>query len=203
VQVSDQAVEKFRPTSGRITGALGLLLVAAVVAIGLLDRDQGFSPVVVCAALVVGVVIWATMLRPRLWATDSTLVMRNAFSTVTVPLAAIEQVAVRQVCAVRVGEQRYVCPAVGKSWRQALRSDRRLRHNESREDKPEPGTMPYAGFVEDRIHQLAEEARTRAGVGLLSDEQLALAADVRREWAWPEIVALGLGLAGLVVAVIV
>jgi hypothetical protein len=204
VQVSDDAVEKFRPTSGRITGALGLVLVAAIVLIGVLDRDAGISPVLLCAALVVGVVIWATMLRPRLWATDSALVMRNSFSTVTVPLAAIEQIAVRQVCAVRVGDQRYVSPAVGKSWRQALRSDRKLRHNEGRDDKePQPGTMPYAGFVEDRLHQLAEEARTKAGVGLLSDEQLALASDVRREWAWPEIVALGLGVAGLVVALVV
>lgn len=200
--MSDDAVEKFRPTSGRITGALGLVLVASVVLIGALDRDQGFSLVVVCAALVVGVVIWATMLRPRLWATESDLVMRNAFSTVTVPLAAIEQIAVRQVCAVRVGDQRYVSPAVGKSWRQALRSDRRLRHNEGREEKKDPGTVSYAGFVEERIHTLAEDARTRAGVGLLSDEQLALASGVRREWAWPEIVALGLGVAGLVVAIV-
>jgi hypothetical protein len=150
----------------------------------------------------VGVVIWATMLRPRLWATESDLVMRNAFSTVTVPLAAIEQIAVRQVCAVRVGEQRYVSPAVGKSWRQALRSDRKLRRNREREEKPDPGTVSYAGFVEERIHQLAEEARTKQGVALLSDEQLALASGVRREWAWPEIVALGLGIAGLVVAVL-
>lgn len=200
--MSDEPVEKFRPTSGRVMGSIGLVLVAVVVLIGVLDRDQGYSPVVVWTALVVGVVMWAAMLRPRLWATESDLVMRNSFSTLHIPLAAIEQIAVRQVCAVRVGEQRYVSPAVGKSWRQALRSDKRLERNRQRAAAPEtPGTMPYPTYVEDRLHQLAEEARGRAGVALLSDEQLALAAGVRRDWAWPEIVALLVALGGLVVSI--
>ena len=71
------------------------------------------------AALVVGVVVWCAMLRPRLWVTTSDVVMRNMFSTVRVPLAAIEQITVRQVVAVRAGDKRYVSPAVGKSWRQS------------------------------------------------------------------------------------
>jgi hypothetical protein len=202
VQVSDEAVERFRPTSGRVTGMIGLLLVVAIVLIGVLDREQGFSPVVVWTAVGVGVVIWATMLRPRLSASPTVLTMRNPFSTVTIPLAAIEQIAVRQVCAVRVGEERYVSPAVGKSWRQALRSDRKLRRNQGREEPERPGTMSYAGFVEDRLHQLAEEARTRAGVALLSDEQLELASGVRREWAWLEIGALAVAVLGLLVTIV-
>lgn len=189
--MADEVVERFRPTSGRITGVIALLMVAVVVAIGLLDREQGYSPPVTWAALVMGVLVWSAMLRPGLWATSTDLVMRNMLSTVSIPLAAIEQVLVRQVVAVRAGDQRYVCPAVGKSWRQTLQSDKPV--------KPD-AAMPYATFVEERLRQLAEDARSRAGVALLSDEQLALADGVRRTWAWPEIVALAVTSVGFVVA---
>ncbi len=197
--MTEEVVERFRSTSGRITGIIALVLVAAVVAIGLLDRENGYPAPVVWGALVVGVLVWSAMLRPRLWATSSSLVMRNMLSTTSIPLAAIEQVLVRQVVAVRAGDQRYVCPAVGKSWRQALKSDR-----PAHPDKPpKPDTaVPYATFVEDRLHQLTEEARAREGVALLSDEQLALAGGVRRDWAWPEIAALALTCAGLLIALV-
>ena len=192
--MADEVVENFRPTSGRITGVIALVLVAAVVAIGVLDREQGYPPTVVWAALVVGVLVWSAMLRPRMWATTSDLVMRNMLSTVSIPLAAIEQVLVRQVVAVRAGDQRYVCPAVGKSWRQTIRSDKKPA-------KPD-AAVPYATFVEERLHQLTEEARARAGVALLSDKQIALADGVRRDWAWPEIAALAVTTVGLVVALV-
>jgi hypothetical protein len=192
--VGDDVVEKFRPTSGRITGLLALAMVTAIVLVGLLDQEQGFPPSVVWAALVVGVVVWCAMLRPRLWVTSSDVVMRNMFSTVWVPLVAIEQIIVRQVVAMRAGDKRYVSPAVGKSWRQTLKSSK----------EPKPGaTQSYPAFVEDRLHQLAEEARARAGVTLMSDEQLAAAAGVRRSWAWPEIAALAVTLVGFVVTVII
>ncbi len=192
--MTDEVVEKFRPTSGRITGALALALVAAVVLIGLLDREQGFPPVVVWSSLVAAVFVWAAMLRPLLWVTTSDVVMRNMFSTVWVPLVAIEQIAVRQVVAMRAGDKRYVSPAVGKSWRKTLTSGK----------APKPGaTQSYPAFVEERLRHLSEEARAKAGVRLMSDEQLALAAGVRRSLAWPEIVALVAAVSGLVVTVIV
>lgn len=199
--MTDDVVEKFRPTSGRITGVIALVLVAAIVLIGLLDRAQGFPPVVVWGALCVGVVVWSAMLRPRLWVTATDVVMRNMFSTVRVPLVAVEQIVVRQVLALRAGDQRYVSPAVGKSWRQTLKTS-----------KPGPQVQPgqpgqpapsYPAFVEDRLHQLTEEARAKAGVTLLSDEQLAHAAGVRRAWAWPELGAFAVTLTGFVVTLIV
>lgn len=192
--MGDDVVEKFRPTSGRIPGVLALAMVATIVLIGLLDREQGFPAAVVWSALVVGVVVWAAMLRPRLWVTRSDVVMRNMFSTVWVPLVAIEQVIVRQVVAMRAGDKRYVSPAVGKSWRQTLKSDK----------APKPGaTQSYPAFVEERLGQLAEEARARAGVKLMSDEQLAAADGVRRAVAWPEVVALAVAVSGLLVTLIV
>jgi len=192
--VADDVVENFRPTSGRIMGVIALAMVAAVVLIGLLDREQGFPPVVMWAALCVGVVVWAAMLRPRLWVTTSDVVMRNMFSTVWVPLVAVEQVVVRQVVALKAGDQRFVSPSVGKSWRQTLKSSK----------EPKPGaTQSYPAFVEERLHQLTEEARAKSGVKLLSDEQLALADGVRRSWAWPEIAVLVVTFVGFVVALII
>ena len=192
--MADDVVENFRPTSGRIMGVIALAMVAAVVLIGLLDREQGFPPVVMWAALCVGVVVWAAMLRPRLWVTTSDVVMRNMFSTVWVPLVAVEQVVVRQVVALKAGDQRFVSPSVGKSWRQTLKSSK----------EPKPGaTQSYPAFVEERLHQLTEEARAKAGVKLLSDEQLALADGVRRSWAWPEIAVLVVTFVGFVVALII
>lgn len=184
--VVDEVVEKFRPTSGRIPGGIALALVAAVVLISVFDRDNAFPPAVIWGALFGGSLAWAAMLRPRLWATRNDLVMRNMASTVTIPLAAIEKIAVRQVVVVLAGEQRFVSPAVGTSWRQAVRSG-----------KSKPGASPtYVSIVDDRLHQLAEAARLHAGVTLLSDEQETLAKGIRRAWAWPEIAAMAVTAVG-------
>lgn len=192
--MDDDVVEKFRPTSGRIPGVLALVMVTAIVLIGLLDQEQGFSPTVVWAALVVGVVVWSAMLRPRLWVTSADVVMRNMFTTVWIPLVAIEQIIVRQVVAMRAGDKRYVSPAVGKSWRQTLKSGK----------EPKPGaTQSYPAFVEERLGQLAEEARAKAGIKLMSNEQVAAAAGVRRTLAWPEIVALAVALVGFAVTLVI
>ncbi len=188
--MTEPVVEEFRPTSGRVMGVVGLVACAAVVGYGMLT--EGFPAVWIWAVLVAGVLIWASTLRPRVAATTSHLVLRNMLSTVSVPLAAIEQVVVSQVLAVRVGEKRYVSPAIGKSWRQAIKSNRRTPTATSE--------TSYPVFVEERISQLAEDARDQAGVALLSDEQLELASAVRREWAWPEIGALAMASVGLVVA---
>lgn len=193
--MAEEVVEQFRPTSGRIMGSAAVLLVACVVVVGLWPGDQGIAPYVAWGALFGGVLAWSAMLRPRLWVTTSHLVMRNMLSTIAIPLAAIEQVAVRQVCAVRAGNRRFVSPAVGRSMAE-VRRDRT-----AKEAKPLPD-IAYAEFVEDRIRFLAEEARVQAGVGLMSDEQVALAAGVHRQWAWLEIAALVVTLVGFVVTLV-
>ena len=177
-----QPVERFQPTSGRILGVIALVAVLAIVVIGVVDRDHGFPAPVVTGALVFGVLVWAAMLRPRVWATREHLVMRNMLHTVSIPLAAIETVVVRQVLAVSAGDNRFVSPAVGKSWRQTLRSNK--------QGERDTATASYPVFVEERISQLADDARAQQGVRRFSDEQVALAAGVRRQWAWPEIAAL-------------
>lgn len=188
--MTDPKVERFQPTSGRIMGAIALVIAAAVVVIGVVDRDHGYPLSVVLGAVVFGILVWAAMLRPRVWATEDHLVMRNMLHTARIPLAAIEQVAVRQVLAVSAGEQRYVSPAIGRSFRQTVKSNRRTEQS---------ATESYPVFVEERISRLAEDARAQHGVRRFSEEQAALAADVDRTWAWPEIAGLTVfGLAFLV-----
>ena len=128
---------------------------------------------------------------------DDRLVMRGMVGTVEVPLAAIEQVAVRQVLAVRAGEKRYVSPVVSKSRRRLTRAER-VRGAE----RPVQGEVSYADFVEERILHLAEQARSERGVALLSDEQLALGRDVRRAWAWPVVAAVTVPLVLFVLSVL-
>jgi len=191
--MADEVVEDFAPSNGRITGVLGLGICVAVVVLGMAEYDRGFPAAGVWAALFFAVLIWAAMLRPRVRVTGSELRLRNMLDTITVPLAAIEQIMVRQVLSVRAGERRYVCPAVGKSWRQALKQNRTRK----------PGAdVPYPDLVEERLQRLAEDARTKEGITLMSDEQLELAKGVRRELAWPEIVLLGFTAVGFVVALL-
>lgn len=187
----EHVVERFRPTSGRVTGALALVVGGAVVLIGLTERDNGF-PDPVLAAVALGMVLaWASMLRPALWLTDRSLVMRGMVETVHVPLAAIEEVAARQVLAVRAGDRRHVSTVVGRSWRKAMRSSRPAHGSAAGADRP-PTEVPYADFLEDRIRQAAEAARAAAGVRLGSREQVALADGVRREPAWLPIASITL-----------
>lgn len=172
----DTVVERFHATSGRLTGWLTVVIAGAVVLAGLVYLDDGFPAWVAGLALLVGVLAWAAMLRPALWATEEHLVMRNLAETLHIRLAAIEEMAVRQVLAVRADDRRWVSTVVGRTWRKALTSRRRAGdHGEAVEG------MPYADFVEHRLHDLVDRARTRHGVRPGSPEQLALPDAVRRE----------------------
>lgn len=197
--MQQQPVEQFHQTSGRVTAILVLLLAGVVVVVGVADPGS-VSVAVVAGALLAAVLAWASMLRPALWVAGEQLVMRNMLETVHVPLAAIEQLAVRQVLALRAGDKRYVSTVVGRPWRKAVRTRRPGRaaaQSEPAEDAS-PGGLSYADFVEERLHLLMEQARTRAGVRALSDEQVALAAGVRRE---PALLPIGLALVAFVVFV--
>lgn len=175
-----EVVERFHATSGRVTGWLTVVLAGAIVVAGLAHLDEGFPPWVVAAGLLVGVLAWAAMLRPALWATREHLVMRNLADTVHIRLAAVEQMAVRQVLAVRAADRRFVSAVVGRTWRRAALSRQGLGAGG---DTPAKG-MSYADFVETRLHELVDGARTSAGVRPGSAEQLALPDAVRRRRDW-------------------
>ena len=194
----DTVVERFHATSGRVTGWLAVALAAAVVLAGLVYRDEGFPPWVTVGGILVGVAAWAAMLRPALWVTDDHLVMRNLAETVHIRLAAVEEMALRQVLAVRAADRRWVSTVVGRSWRKALTT-----HRAPAGESTTSEGMPYPDYVENRIYELVDAARSAAGVRAGSPEQLALPDAVRREPARVPLALLALAVLALVVTFVV
>jgi hypothetical protein len=189
--MSDQhahpAVEKFHATNGRTSGYIGLACTAVILGLAIAGWSTGRPLGVAILALLGALLIWVVMLRPGLWATDRELVLRGMYHTDTIPLAAIDRVAVGQVTAVSVGEKRYLTPVVGYSARQTVK----LRAATKKAGTGAPSaTDTYQVFVEERISHLARDAR---------DRNLDPAATVRRTYAWPELA----GTAVLVVAFLV
>ena len=126
--------------------------------------DEGFPLWVTAAGLLVGVLAWAAMLRPALWVTDEHLVMQNLAETVHIRLAAVEEMAVRQMLVVRAADRRFVSTVVGRTLAQVPHvTPASQRPHHRRRQAPTEG-MHYADFVETRLHELVEKARTREGV---------------------------------------
>jgi hypothetical protein len=195
--MGEQAVESFRSTSGRVTGSVGLALVLGVVVMGVVDHEAFPAPMV-AGAIVFGVLLWAATLRPRVSVAGDRLVLRNMFETVSIPLASIEEIVVRQVLLVRAGTGRYVSPAVGRSRRQTVRAN-----HAGRPASVETVVGSYPDFVEQRIRQRCDDERAKLGIARYSDEQFALAAEVRREPAWLEITALAVSVLAFVITLVI
>ena len=191
----EAVVERFRPTSGRFSGWAAVLLSAAVLVAMVVYLDDGFPAWVGGVALLVGVLAWAAMLRPALWATDEHLVMRNLAETVHIRLAAVEELAVRQFLAVRAGDRRLVSTVLGRTWRKSMMS----RRAPASQDGPHEG-MRYVDWAEHRLRELVDAARDRAGVTAGSEEQRTLPDAVRREPARVPLALLGAAAVLLVVS---
>ena len=196
--MAEEVVETFRPTSGRIMGFLAIALVVVLLVAAAWPGDQGFAPYVVWGLLFAGVLAWAAMLRP---AAVGDRVRPGAAQHGDHDLRSrwppIDDVVVRQVLAVRAGDEALRLPG------HRAQAARAPADAPGRRRGRRPRRCPYPLFVEDRIHHLCERARSREGIGMHSDEQFARAAGVRQEWAYPEIVALvvtGLGLVGSIAA---
>ncbi len=179
-------VEKFPPTSGRVMGAVAVGLSVALMLYALFDGENGFEAPVAWGAAFAAIVSYAALLRPAVRVERDELVMRNMIDTHHIPLAAVDEVAVRQVLAVKVDEKRYVSPAIGHSFMRTVRP------------KTERGgdrSFTYQDYVRDRLLDLADGARKRlAG---------AEAPTPKRVWAVPEIAGLVLTAIGLVVTILV
>ncbi|KAA1427189.1 hypothetical protein [Nocardioides antri] len=195
--MADDGTERFTAWGSRVLGIIGLAIVAVVVVVGASGVADPYHPAAYAVCGVVGLLLWAMLVRPSVGVEDDRLVLCNPFTTVRLPLAAIEQVAVRQWLVVQVGARRYTSSGIGRSRRQALRDDRRGG------DIDDIADLSYGGFVEHRILKLAEDARTRQGIAHYSEEQEALGADVRREPAWVEIGLLAAFVVALVVTLLV
>jgi len=195
VDPEDVTVEKFAQNGGQVVAGLGALVVLGML-VGWVVDPGNVAFWVVPLALVIASVVWTSTLRPRVLVQGSSLVLRNMVTTVRIPLAAIEEVAVRQVLAVRAGDKRYVCAGVGRTLRQAIKGSAVQRAREQMgglraeiATVVEPGLI-YADYIELRLRELIKEDRARRGLTATSPELDELGAQVRRELAWPEIAAL-------------
>jgi hypothetical protein len=122
------------------------------------------------------------------------------FHTDRVPLALIDKVAVSQVLAVSAGGKRYISPAIGYTTRQAVKG----RINAGRATtEVRSAADTHQIFVEERIAHLAKDTRDRLGITKGSPEQQALAADVRRSYAWPEIAGVAVGVVAFVLWLVI
>jgi hypothetical protein len=188
--VARDGLEKYRSGSSLVTGVIGLLATAAVGVLTLVDYQAGDWKILVGCAFV-GLVVWVVLVRPTVAIAGDRLELRGMLSQVRLPLAAVEDVKIAQYVAVRSAGRTWTCPGVGRSKRQISRmgspgAEALGARPQSR--VKDSGTV--ANFVTERIEQLAEDARARSGIAMLSDEQFALAEGVRRTWSWPVIAGL-------------
>jgi hypothetical protein len=188
-------IERFRPTSGRLVGSLSLVVVAGLLVHPAVDVRTPAGQRVAAGLAFVAVLVWMTQLRPRATLYADVLHLRNVVRDVTVPLVAVDEVAVHRTLEVRVGEVRYVCVGIGKPLRAVLRPgsgrgpstllgwDRLTAYTEeATPPRPDESALSYQEYVETRIGDLVADARNRAGAGTTGVP--------RSSWAWPEVVAL-------------
>ncbi|WP_036554735.1 hypothetical protein [Nocardioides insulae] len=192
---SKPPVEWFRPTSGSVVGWLGIATAVALLAFSLgVGTDTGAAPAGVAGAFLLALGAWVAMLRPRLGVSEDEVVMRGMLSTTYLPLAGVENVTVRQVLALWVGGKRYISAAIGHSYLKVARA-RRHPHGEPAQLSKD---LLYPDHVADSIDHRSKLAMHDAGLKPHTEAQAALAAQVRRTWAWPEIAGLVVLTAALV-----
>lgn len=169
------ATERFHATNGLVSGYVALAVTVGILVLAVLPWETG-RPLGVAILAVLGMLlVWCALLRPAIWATERTLVLRGMFHTDEIPLGRIDRVAVSQVVVISADGRRYTSPAVGYTARQKVKAKRRS----VRGDATVPTAADtYQVYVEERITQLAREDRERFG---------PTDAVARRTWAWPEI----------------
>lgn len=216
----DVETERFAPTSGRVTGVLGVVASIGFIAIGLAFDDAEVADWGIALAVFVGVLSWAALLRPRVSMDADSLVLRGITGTVVLPLVRIESVVVQQFMAVTVGGKRYVSAAVGRSRGQQARdqsggSGARQGSGSSLPSSLRPartlgaggstpsraaragGGMSYGYYVESKVQARVADARRRQVGDAGAD------AVVERRRAWVEIVLLSLSAVTAVVLFLV
>ena len=174
-----QPVHAFKPTSGTLLGSAGLVVAGLVVVLAAVTDHSVVGLQTALGAALVALLIWMVLLRPRVTAYADTLVLRNMATDVRIPLAAVDDVAVRHVLNVWVDTERYTCAGIGRSTRSMVRSSGGGPRDAAGAEVSS-GDRDYVTFVETSIEQLAWAARRDGG-----EEP----GTVRRRWAVPELVA--------------
>lgn len=185
-----EPVQQFKPTTGVAIGVAGLVACVLVLVVVVLTERNADGVRVALGTLLVAALIWAVLLRPRATAYRDTLLLRGIVSDTHVPLAAIDTALVRNVLAVWTDDRRYTCAGISRSTRSMVKRPRGggalqvlgIRQFDDRMAAVgDIGGTDYPTFVETRITELASAAR-RDGRPVPG---------VRREWAVPELAAIG------------
>jgi hypothetical protein len=185
----DERPQRFS-SGGRVTGVVGLVITAVFLLYGVLEPHADYAPWAWPLLLLIGVALWAVLVRPALVVRGDVLEMREILHSRFVPLARVTDVTVTHVTRVTADGRTYTGSGVGRSRRQLSRDER-------------PGEAPRAAdrsmgwLVEQKLSRLADHAREARE--LSGDEP----PEVRRTWAWPEIAALAATAAATVVLALV
>ena len=168
----DQPEEWFRNSSST---TWGLLAIGAAVAVAVVDAVTGWNPATTAGALLFVLVAYAAFIRTKVGVSKGDFVLAHLYSTVRFPMAALESVSIGRTLGAYAGGRTFVSGAVGRSMRDAVKGAKR-EHNP---------LSNQADFIEERLNALGQDARDRRRIKRDSDEQFALAEDVRRTWDWP------------------
>lgn len=175
-------MRRFGPTNGGMTGWGGLVLSGAFLLVVLWqDRHDHWGlahwPVLV-GVLLIALLLWATMLRPRILIGTERVLLQGSFRDVELPLVSITDVAIGAFTRISLGEQVYSSPAVGRGRHRPPRPPRAAEQAEQVGGRPSaPPRMGEADAFESALDRAIEQA-TLAG---------APADPVRRSWAVPEL----------------
>lgn len=189
-------VERFGPTSGLVSGSVGLLLAAGTVGYVAVVEPTPTGLKVALGAALFAALTWAVVLRPRVLVVDDRVVLRNAFRDTHIPLSAVEHVTLGQALTVWAGGERHQCLGVSRSGRAQIRAQRR----QAAASTYGAGEAVAAAAAHDREQETYAVRRLR----VLANGAQRLPGDgeapepVRHTWAWPEVVAVattGVGLA--------
>lgn len=181
-------VERFGPTSGQMSGYVGLVIAAFTVGYVAVVEPTLTGLKAALGAVFFASLAWAVVLRPRVHVFADRLVLRNAFRDTHVPLAAVEHVTLGQALTVWAEGERHQCLGVGRSGRAHLRAQRR----QATAEQFGAGEALAAAAAHDlaqetyavrRLRELAQGARRDAGP---VDDAVD---PVRHTWAWPELAA--------------
>jgi hypothetical protein len=177
-------VEKFPPTSGTVTGSLGVAMAAVVGVVSVVTSPDLAGVRILLGAALAGVLIWMVVLRPRAAVYDDVLLLRQEVSDTWVPLTLIDTVHAGRDLVVAVDDQRYRCTGISRS--------RPLPGTQRRGTVP--GAPDAVSHVENRIREMVAAAHRR--------DQPDAEQQVRRRWAVAEFVALAVLGAGFLVSLL-
>lgn len=190
----------FGPTSGSTSGWFGMAFAAILIVVALWNgTSRGEWQVVACACFGAAL-CWTVMLRPRVVFAPSALVLRNLLSDVTIPYLLLDSVVVRTVTCAFVDGHRYVGLGVGRSRASMTRKpDSGMFSSRASRAGAVTSGPGAAAISNDQLPELVEsEAHDR--LVRARQDALGVGEQVRRTPAVPEIVAILVTLAGVVVS---